>query len=256
MSWPLQSYDALFNAVLTDYQNQFPEADVSQGSLIYHKSAALASALWGLYRHQDYLSLQIFPDTAQSANMEHHAWVFGLARRDGETDAELLARLLARLRQAPAGGNAQDYEEWAKSVDGVKAAYCVPLAQGLGTVDVLILATGEDEIPDQELLDAVYAYIDVLRPVTASVMRVLAPTVTVQDVSMTVEGDVQTAAVEAEIEVYMEGLEPGETLAQAQLAAIAVNNGASNATIINPPGDVPTADDEMIRPGAVNVTAA
>ncbi|MBI5550755.1 MAG: baseplate J/gp47 family protein [Desulfobacterales bacterium] len=145
-----KDFDALLDGILRDYRNQFPEADTSQGSLIFIRSACLASAVWGLYKYQDYLAQQIFPDTADTQNLEHHAWVRNLPRRSGETDAALLARLLEDIRRPPAGGNKYDYVKWALTIDNVAAAWCLPLAQGLGSVDVLILADADatgDEIP-------------------------------------------------------------------------------------------------------------
>jgi len=135
-----KTFDELLNAILTDYGNQFPSADTSQGSLIYIKSACLASALWGMYKYQEYISKQIFPDTADSGNLAHHGSIRNLAKVAGETDAEFLARLLEDIRRPPAGGNKYDYVKWAKAIDGVAQAYCFPLAQGLGTVDLVIVA--------------------------------------------------------------------------------------------------------------------
>jgi uncharacterized phage protein gp47/JayE len=144
-----KDFDELLNAILTDYKNQFSDVDTSQGSLIFIRSACLASALWGLYKYQEYISKQIFPDTADSEYLDHHGWVWGITRKYNETDAEYLARLLNHIRQRPAGGNKNDYEQWALSIDNVKAAYCYPLAQGLGTVDVVILA--DEEITGSEI---------------------------------------------------------------------------------------------------------
>ena len=145
-----KDFDALFAAMLIDWQNQNPDADLSQGSLIYMKSACLASALWGLYKYQDWIARQIFPDTAETAYLEHHAWVKNITKNVAETDAALLARLLDDIRRPPAGGNQYDYIKWALAVSGVAKAYCVPLGQGLGTVDVIILADtaiAGEEIP-------------------------------------------------------------------------------------------------------------
>ncbi len=144
-----KEFDDLFNAILIDWQNQFPEADLSQGSLIYIKSACLASALWGLYKYQDWISKQIFPDTAETANLEHHAWVRGLTRTSGETDAELRTRLLEYIRRPPAGGNKYDYQKWALEIDNVEHAWCIPLAQGLGTADVII--TADESVTGSEI---------------------------------------------------------------------------------------------------------
>ena len=145
-----KEFDELLAGILTDYRNQFPEADCSQGSLIFIKSACLASALWGLYRYQEWISKQIFPDTADTEALEHHAWIRGLSRTYGETDGAYLARLLEYIRRPPAGGNKFDYVKWALEVDNVARSWCFPIAQGLGTVDVVILAnalTTGNEIP-------------------------------------------------------------------------------------------------------------
>uniref|UniRef100_UPI0032B60DD4 baseplate J/gp47 family protein n=1 Tax=Escherichia coli TaxID=562 RepID=UPI0032B60DD4 len=69
------------------------------------------------------------------------------------------------LRRPPAGGNKYDYKRWALEVDGVTSAYVEPLRRGLGTVDVAI--TSANDLPSQELINAVLAHIEEVRPVTA-----------------------------------------------------------------------------------------
>ncbi|TWJ11168.1 baseplate J/gp47 family protein [Geobacter argillaceus] len=155
MPFTVPTYDELLNAILTDYINQFPGADSSKGSLIYVKSAAIASAFWGLYQHQRWIADQIFPDTAATENLEHHAWIRGITRKSGESDSALVARLLDYIRRPPAGGNKYDYVKWAMAITNVKAAYCIPSGQGVGSVDVVIVAdavaTGS-EIPSSHAM--------------------------------------------------------------------------------------------------------
>ena len=252
-----KDFDQLLAGILTDWQNQFPGADVSQGSLIFIKSACLASALWGIYRHQDWISKQIFPDTAESEYLEHHCWVREITRKAGESDADYLARLLDHLRSPPAGGNRYDYVKWAMEIDGVKAGYCFPLAQGESSVDVVVVAdialTGS-ELPSQALLDEVAAYIDGQRPVTARFVRVLAPTILAQDVTMTVTGSgVNRAQVEADIESYLGTFVPGQSLYLSRLISIAIDNGAEDALITVPAAVVTPQGYEMIRAGVIDV---
>lgn len=324
-----KDFDALFHELMTDWQNQFPDADLSRGSLIWMKSACLASALWGLYKYQGWISAQIFPDSADAGQLEHHAWVHGMSRNAGEADTALLARLLAHLRRPPAGGNKYDYEKWAASVDCVARAWCIPEGQGLGTVDVLILAdaalTGSEipsshalsgtvsgaapyrlidaaadftnpsaavrigdiavneSVPAQAVVTAVeggaqlaldadiftapgqaYAlksltaqvreYIDTVRPVTASILRVAPPVVITADVAMTVSGEgVNTAAIAAEITALLNTMQPGQTLYLSRLVAAAIRGGAENAVVSVPAADIPAGVREMIRAGAVTV---
>lgn len=313
----LKDFDTLLNELLTDWQNQFPAADTSHGSLIYIKSACLASALWGIYRYQEWISKQIFPDTADTANLDRHGWVYNLNRKPNESNSDYLERLLTLIRQPPAGGNKQDYINWVLALPYIKAAYCFPLGQGLGTVDVLILCTemtgtadateanklhhaggtfiaemvgatvknttddtetmisafvdsGEltltddifvsgdayaiQEIPNQLFLDIIDTYIQIVRPVTASV-SIQSPSILLQDVTMTVTGsDADLTQIATEITSYLNSLEPNETLYIDQLKAIAIQNGADAATVTTPASDVTPSGYQMIRAGTINVS--
>lgn len=254
----LPGFDALFDNILTDYRNQFGGvADTSEGSLIFIRSACLASALWGLYQHQAYLGKQIFPDSADEENLEHHGWVRDITRKADESTADYLARILDDIRRPPAGGNPYDYEKWAKEIVGVKAAYSFPLAQGGESVDVVIVAdaaaTGS-EIPSQDLLDEVAAYVQEVRPVGARFVRILAPTVVEQDVTMTGVGTDLAAAVQADIEAYLAIFEPGQELYLPQLTSIAIENGVANPVLTTPAATVTPENYEMLRSGVIDVT--
>lgn len=252
-----KSFDEILNGILVDFRNIFPGVDVSQGSLAYMKAAAYASALWGLYKYQEWISRQAFPDTAETEALEHHAWVRGIPRTANESDADYLARLLDYIRRPPAGGNKYDYEKWAKEVDDVSGAYAFPLAQGGESVDVVIVAnktTTGSEIPTQALLDEVAAYVADVRPVGARFVRVLAPTIISQDVTMTGVGSTMSAAVAADIEAYLSGFEPGQELYMPQLLSIATDNGAANPAVTVPAATVTPASNEMLRPGVISVS--
>ena len=252
------TFEQLLDGVLTDYRNQFSgQYDTSKGSLTFIKSACLASAVWGIYKHQEQIAAQIFPDTADEQNLEHHTWVRGLSRKVGESAGDYLDRLLSLLRQPPAGGNQHDFVRWAMEVANVKKAWALPLAQGPGSIDVVILAdaalTGS-EIPTQTLLDAVKTYIDGLRPVRSNLFRVLAPEVLTQAVTMTGVGSALAASVQADISAYMAALSPGQVLYQAHLQALAINAGVENPVLALPGGTVTPTAYQMIRPGVINVS--
>lgn len=257
MPFTVPTYDELLNSILTDYVNQLPGADISKGSLIYVKSAAIASAFWGLYQHQSWVANQAFPDTAATAELEHHAYIRGLVRKPGESDANLLTRLLDYLRRPPAGGNQYDYVKWALDITNVKSAYCIPLAQGAGSVDIIIVAdkllTGSD-IPTQALLDQVKAYIEPLRPVTAKYTRVLAPTIAIQNVTMNLTGSgLNYAAITTEITALINNLVPGQTLYLSKLISIAISAGALDVALQMPVANVTYATTQIIRAGVISV---
>jgi len=265
----LKTFDEELAQILTDYRNQSwtdPETgetlaplDISQGSMVFVDAAPLASAKWGLHRHQAWIADQMFADKAATVNLEHWCWLRGITRQAGETDAELLARLLADLRNPPAGGNAADYPRWALEVENVDAAWCVPLGNGAGTVDVLILAdaaqTGS-EIPDSALLEAVHAHIIALCPceMHPDDLRVLAPAVITQDVEIGISGAADDDELAADIAAFMAAMEPGQTLYTGRLVALAIALGEETATVTTPAANVPAAAGQVIRPGTITVT--
>jgi uncharacterized phage protein gp47/JayE len=102
MSYLIPTFDELFNLMLTDYQNK--GFDIDEDALANLKAACMTSALWGAYKHQEYIEKQIWPDTADTEGLEHHASIKGLTRNTNETDSEFLARLLDDYRKPAAGG--------------------------------------------------------------------------------------------------------------------------------------------------------
>lgn len=98
---------------------------------------------------------------------------------DTETDDELRARILKRIREPPMGGDATDYEQWALAVPGVTRAWCFPQEMGIGTctlrfmMDELRASNGGFPLPDD--VDTVAAYINSVRPVTVKDMFVECP---------------------------------------------------------------------------------
>jgi uncharacterized phage protein gp47/JayE len=275
------NFEQIVSAFQAAYQNALAEADVKRGSDIYARIRVWAALLEGLYQYLSWTGNQIFPDTAATASLEHHAALYGLSREpasvaegtvlmrgtpasslpagltlqdvsgvqltntaagtfgpdgtvtvpavtltagiaanllannsgvdnltvldppanvqstastasaftggaDVESDAALLARLLDRLRQPPAGGNAHDYKVWAEAIAGVATAYVYPLRRGLGTVDVIVTASGGNRIPAAELLANVQAAIDAVRPCTAKDFEAIAPTPVPVDVTVSV----------------------------------------------------------------------
>ena len=180
---------------------------------------------------------------------------------DKESDGSLLARYLDILRKPPAGGNKYDYKRWALEIDGVTSAYVQPLRRGLGTVDVAI--TSENDLPPQELVDAVQAHIEDLRPVTAKDTLVLAPTkkpvdfvIQIKTSGLTVEQ--VTPLVQSVVTDFMNRLEPGQELIVSQLETqISLISGVSDRKIVTPAANVPAVINETtwewLRPGTINV---
>ncbi len=67
------SYDSIRDSILRDIRSLLPDSDVGSDSDNFIRSAAVAAAIEGLYQHQAWIYRQIFPDTADEAEMLHHA---------------------------------------------------------------------------------------------------------------------------------------------------------------------------------------
>jgi uncharacterized phage protein gp47/JayE len=98
---------------------------------------------------------------------------------DDETDDELRARILKRIREPPMGGDRTDYEAWVLAVPGVTRAWTNALEQGIGTVVTRFmmddLRADNNGFPLQEDVDTVANYLNTVRPVAVKDVFVVAP---------------------------------------------------------------------------------
>ncbi len=184
---------------------------------------------------------------------------------DAESDPSLLARLLNHIQQPPAGGNANDYAQWALAVPGVASAYVYPLRQGLGTVTVVVLTSGSGaaRIPGAPLVTAVFNAIDPVRPVCDKYVQVLAPTAHAQALTanLKINAAYNTATVQAAVTTAVtalfDALAPLETLVLSKLlGTVTAVDGVDDAAIAVPAANVVPVDDgllvvEMMTLGAI-----
>ena len=186
---------------------------------------------------------------------------------DRESDSALLTRLLNRLQAPPAGGNANDFRQWALTVPGVTDAMVFPLRLGLGSTSVVVLTggTGAARIPGSGLITAVTDYINSVRPVGNQILQVFGPTAQSQAVTVGIHlaagysfTPVQ-AQVSAAITAYLGSLMPLQTMYISRLMAVVMTvPGVAYCTITTPAADVVAADGGgtavyMIVPGAITV---
>lgn len=92
---------------------------------------------------------------------------------DAESDEELLARYLVKVRQPATSGNAAHYLQWATEVSGVGAAKVKEQWQGPGTVKVII-ADSERKPASAALVKQTAEYLESVRPVCVDVTVVSA----------------------------------------------------------------------------------
>lgn len=178
---------------------------------------------------------------------------------DVETDEQLLSRLLKRIRQPPHGGAASDYELWALEVPGVTRVWVYPLQMGAGTVTVLFVCDGEDNIiPNAAKVAEVQAYIDARRPLTAEVF-VAAPVA--DPLNLAVKLSPNTAAVQVAVRAEVADLivrdsKPGSpTLISHLREAVSIAAGEADNQITAPTANVAHATGHMAVPGTITFSS-
>ena len=162
-----------------------------------------------------------------------------------ESHASLRQRYATRLRTPPRGGTSADYRLWALSGhQSVTRAWARPLARGLGTVDVYLMTDDAtaNGIPANEVVQAVQAYIDARRPVTADV-DAIAPVPVPLDVEIrAVVPDTQAVrdAITAEIaDLIRRESEPGGTILVSRIReAISTAAGETDHVLVSPVANV------------------
>lgn len=181
---------------------------------------------------------------------------------DQETDDALYLRIEAYRSKPATSGNAYHYEQWALEVDGVGKVQVLPLADGPGTVTVLV-ADSNLEPAVETIVDAVAAHIEEERPIGAAV-TVAAPEALAVAVAATVTIDGTTdletvqAALEDSLSAYLKGLVfDAETILYNRVAylllsidgvtdysALTVNGGTANVSI--PDGSIPVLGEVTV----------
>ncbi|AJO77477.1 baseplate J/gp47 family protein [Pseudomonas sp. MRSN 12121] len=82
MAYTFPSLESILAGILRDIRNVQDEADIGTDSDHYIRSAAIAAAIEGLYQKIGWVYRQIFPDTADEAEVIHAAAIRGVLRKD------------------------------------------------------------------------------------------------------------------------------------------------------------------------------
>lgn len=232
----------------------WPGGMAPEGGIVLTCEAAQAGSFPAL--EGESVTLQSAPDGVAS---DAAATMYG--GTDAETHAELLARLLFRMRNPPGGGTASDYVVWAMEVPGVSWAKCYPLRRGIGTVDVVILTKGG--VPGPQLIANAQAHVDEKRPVTCRDCMVFAPAVTLVDITAKtrlIAGSgttlpLMTPTARRELDArYFAALYPGDNfLVNRALAVLIGVNGVEDAAITGPAANIAGHALTWFRQGELNL---
>ena len=177
---------------------------------------------------------------------------------DSESDEQLRQRAIGTWETIGIGGTRTAYQTWALSVPGVVAASVLDdFPFGPGTVGVVIV--GPNGTPSAQLIQDVFDYIKLRKPLTSDV-RVLGPVIVNIDLDITVtrfaaaaEEDVNAAVLTA-LEDYAENLQLGEGLILSRLLNRIMDvPGVYNVQITSPNSDRLVGVDTFVQIGDVNI---
>ncbi len=87
---------------------------------------------------------------------------------DAESDDDFRSRFYNKVRKPSTSGNANDYYNWTMECNGVGAAKVIPLADGAGTVKILITDAEMGEA-SSTLINDVKAHVESVRPIGATI---------------------------------------------------------------------------------------
>jgi len=160
---------------------------------------------------------------------------------DQESTDSWRGRLLQRIQEPPQGGSLSDYYRWVRDAHpAVTDIWVKPHVAGIGTITIRFMTYGAtaDGIPDPQVLQAVFDYVDNVRPVKAKEMFVIAPEAYATDYEIAISPN--TAAVRAAVTQQLEDLHrreaaPGVFPILSHIdEAISLADGEQDHALINP----------------------
>ena len=177
---------------------------------------------------------------------------------DAEDDESLRARLLDSFIRLPNGANAAYYEQTALSFPGVAAARAVGRPRGVGSVDVYVAT--DAGIPDEELLEAIGAYLQARREISVD-LQVLSPeeeSVTVTVALKAAQGytfDEAKAQADDALRGAFTGSRLGRGVTLAELGDLLYHlEGVENYRFTAPTADVAASPTVLPRLGTLTIS--
>lgn len=175
---------------------------------------------------------------------------------DSESDDDLRARLVARIRTPPKAGHESDYVRWALEVPGITRAWAFKNWWGPGSVGISVASDDDPTGPiaTEDKVEEVRVYLEQLRPVTADLV-VFTPAALPVDLTVRISPD--TEAVRAAVEQSLADLlrregSPGARLYLSHLReAVSTSAGEIDSEVFEPAADIVPGVGQLPTLGAV-----
>lgn len=203
---PDQIYQRMANRMrlLAEQKGDTPPA-TEEGEIYYDLLYPLAEEISEQQQLLEYGFLQRFLPWADNEFLDANGVFFGISRSEGETDESYRQRLIERAQTDEGDGRRQDYEHWARNVEGVGGAVAIEKARHDLSIDVYITGLdGQPVTPEQAKL--VRTKLEEKRkglhdlqvlpaktfPVTISVKLILRPDAQLEDVKENINKQMAT----------------------------------------------------------------
>ncbi len=178
---------------------------------------------------------------------------------NSKSEEQLRHRAIGTWETISTGGTRTAYQTWALSIPGVIAASVLDdFPFGPGTVGVVIV--GSNGVPSPQLIQDVYDYIKLRKPLTADV-RVLGPVIEIVNIDLIVTRFAQADEAEVNddvltaIEEFAENLQLGEGIILSRLINVLMDiPGVYNVQVTSPNTDRLVGVDTFIQIGDINIT--
>ncbi|SDA12863.1 Uncharacterized phage protein gp47/JayE [Methylobacterium sp. UNC378MF] len=172
---------------------------------------------------------------------------------DTESDEDLRARILLRIRNPPMGGCVTDYQQWTLSLPGVSRVWVAPCEMGPGTVTVRfacdVLRASSDGLPTADDCALAKAYLDTVRPVTVADLFVppsIPQGIVPRILNLSADTPSLRLAIEAALQaMLLERAAPGQTIFACWISD-AISEAVGDVTF-----DLATGDFVMANRGSI-----
>lgn len=172
MTFKIPSLRDIKKATNEAFRAELPGTDVeAYPNNIAVIATVIAGSIYQLYAFLQDLKKQQFVETA-TWGLDYHVKERPMsARKDGEGNDDLKARIQQADQNLPEGGNEGDYERWTRNFDGVTRAYVQRIGLGVGTVVIwpLMDETRPNGIPTDDDCIAIKTFVEDQAPIFGQV---------------------------------------------------------------------------------------
>lgn len=189
------------------------------------------------------------PATATGQHLDGLAGVWGITRKDGETDSQLRNRLILQIRAPVQAGTLSDWRRWALALDGITRAF---VSESENRVAICVVNDDADTIQlTAEQLTTVREALEPLRPAGCE-LHICTPvlqSIEIRIASITPDSETIRQTLRENITAAVrENHEPGGVLSPGIIYQAATATGLSEINVVTPTANNFANDAHIYEP--------